>query len=146
MDYFIKWPEAYAIPNQEASTVAEALVTNFFCGFGVPRKLRSDQGRNFNFRLIQEVLQRLGVNKICTSPMHTHSDGMMERYIRTIEEHLREVVASHQRDWDARLPIFLFAYRASTHDTTGFTPASLVFRRELRLPCDLLFGTPPPTP
>jgi hypothetical protein len=27
MDYFTKWPEAYAIPNKEASTIAEALVT-----------------------------------------------------------------------------------------------------------------------
>jgi hypothetical protein len=37
MDYFTKWPEAYAIPNQETSTIAEALVTNFFCGFGLSR-------------------------------------------------------------------------------------------------------------
>jgi hypothetical protein len=34
------------------------------------------------------------------------------------------------------------ACRASTHDTTGLTPASLVFGRELPLPCDLLFGAP----
>jgi hypothetical protein len=33
MDYFTKWAEAYAIPNQEASTVAEAQVTNFVCRF-----------------------------------------------------------------------------------------------------------------
>jgi hypothetical protein len=32
MDYFMKLPEAYAIPNQEVSTIAEALVTNF-CHF-----------------------------------------------------------------------------------------------------------------
>jgi hypothetical protein len=36
MDYFMKWPEVYAIPNQEASKVAETLITNFFCLFGVP--------------------------------------------------------------------------------------------------------------
>jgi hypothetical protein len=40
MDYFIKWPEAYAIPNQEASTVAEGLVTNFFCRLGVLQELQ----------------------------------------------------------------------------------------------------------
>jgi hypothetical protein len=34
-------------------------------------------------------------------------------------------------------------HRASTNDTTGLTPASLVFRRELRLPCNLLFEAPP---
>jgi hypothetical protein len=31
MDYFMKWLEAYTILNQEASTVAEALATNFLC-------------------------------------------------------------------------------------------------------------------
>jgi hypothetical protein len=42
MDCFTKWPEAYAIPNQQASTVAKALVTNFFCHFEVPWELHSD--------------------------------------------------------------------------------------------------------
>jgi transposase InsO family protein len=143
MDYFTKWPEVYAISNQEASTVAEALVTNFFCRFGIPRELHSDQGRNFESHLLQEVLQCLGVSKTRTTPLHPQSDRMVERCIKTIEEHLRKVVASHQRDWDERLPLFLLACRASTHDTTGLTPASLVFGRELRLPCDLLFGAPP---
>jgi hypothetical protein len=68
---------------------------------------------------------------------------MVERYVKTIEEHLRKVVSTHQRDWDERLPIFLLVYRASTHDTTGMTPTNMVFGRELRLPCDLLFGAPP---
>jgi hypothetical protein len=51
MDYFTKWPEVYAIPNQEASTVADALVT-VFCRFGVPRELHSDKGRNFESQLM----------------------------------------------------------------------------------------------
>ncbi|GFW02532.1 retrovirus-related Pol polyprotein from transposon 412 [Trichonephila clavipes] len=29
MDYFTKWPEAYPIPNQEASTVAEVIVQHW---------------------------------------------------------------------------------------------------------------------
>jgi hypothetical protein len=67
MDYFTKWPEAYAIPSQEASTVAEALVINFFCRFGEPRQLHSDQGRNFESCPVQEVLQCLGVRKTRTT-------------------------------------------------------------------------------
>jgi hypothetical protein len=51
MDYFTKWPEVYAILNQEASTIAETLVTNFFCRSGIPRELHSDQGRNFESQL-----------------------------------------------------------------------------------------------
>jgi hypothetical protein len=33
MDYLIKWWKTYAIPNQEASMVAKALVTNFFVSY-----------------------------------------------------------------------------------------------------------------
>jgi hypothetical protein len=54
-------------------------------------------------------LQRLEVSKTRTTFLHLESDGMFERYLKTIEEHLRKVVASHQRDWDARLPIFILA-------------------------------------
>jgi transposase InsO family protein len=95
MDYFTEWPEVYAIPNQEASTVAETVVTRFFCRYGIPRELHSDQGRNFESHLLQEVLQRLGVSKTRTTPLHPQSDYMVERYIKTIEEHPRNVVASH---------------------------------------------------
>jgi hypothetical protein len=42
-----------------------------------------------------------------------------------------------------RLPVFLLAYRASTHSTTDTTPASMVFGRELHLPYYLLFALPP---
>jgi transposase InsO family protein len=117
VDYFTKWPEA--------------LVTSFFCCFRVPQELHSDQGCNFESRLIEEVLQCLRVNMLCTTPLHPQSDGMVERYIRTIQEHIRKVIALHQKDWDSRLSIFLLAYRASTYDTMGLIPASQVFGREL---------------
>jgi transposase InsO family protein len=125
MDNFTKWPDVYAIPNQEASTVAEALGTNFFCRFGIPRELHSDQGRNFESHLLQEVLQRLGVSKTRTTSLHPQSDGMVERYVKTIEENLQKVVTNNQRDWDEKLPLFLLSYTASTHDTMGLTPVSL---------------------
>jgi hypothetical protein len=130
MDYFTKWPEAWTILNQEASTVVEALVTKFFCRFEVPRELHCDQGRNFESRLIYEVLQRLGVSKTRTLPLHSQSEGMVESCIKTVEEHIRKVVASHQKDWDAGLSIFRLAYRASTHEIMNFTPDTPVFRRE----------------
>ena len=142
MDNFTKCPEVYAIPNQETSTVADALVTNFFCRFGVPMLLHRNQDRNFEPRLIQLVLERPRVNKTRTTPLHLQSDGMVERHVKTIEEHLRKVVSTHQRYWDERIPIFLLAYRASTREATGVTSANMVFGREFCLPFDLLFGAP----
>jgi hypothetical protein len=62
--------------------------------------------------------------------------------VETVEEHLRKVVATNQRDWNERLHIFLLAYRALTKTTTGMTSANMVFGRELHLSCDLFFSTP----
>jgi hypothetical protein len=47
---------------------------------------------------------------------------MVERYIKTIEEHLRKVVASHQWDWDERLPLFLEVYPAESIVKSSNTP------------------------
>jgi len=110
MDYFTKWPEVYVIPKQEASTVADNLVTKCFCRFGVPMELHSNQGRNLESRLMHEVLERLRFNKTRTTPLHPQSDGMVERYVKTIGEHLSKVVSTHQRDWDERLPLFVLPH------------------------------------
>jgi hypothetical protein len=86
--------QAYAIPNQEPSTLAEVLITNFFCRFGIPRGFHSDQSRNFKFRLMQDILQSLGVSNTRISLLHPQSEGVVERYTEVVEEHLREVVVS----------------------------------------------------
>ena len=39
-DYFTKWPEAYPLPNQEATTVANVRVKEFICRFGVPMEIQ----------------------------------------------------------------------------------------------------------
>jgi hypothetical protein len=89
------------------------------------------------------MLQPLGISKTWTTPLNLQSDGMVERNMKTVVGHLRKVVSGHQRDWDERLPIFLLVYQASTIETTGLTPASMVFGTELHLPRDLLFESLP---
>ena len=46
-DYFMKWVEGYALPNQEAVTIADVLVKKFVCRFCVPMFIHSDQGCKF---------------------------------------------------------------------------------------------------
>ncbi|CAB4016328.1 Retrovirus-related Pol poly from transposon [Paramuricea clavata] len=55
MDYFTKCPEAYALPNQKAETVAKVLVDQFVSRFGTPVELHSDQRRNFESRVFSEI-------------------------------------------------------------------------------------------
>jgi len=48
-DYFTRRVEAFAIPNQEAITIAKTLTDNMFCCFSMPSQLHSDmRGLNLN--------------------------------------------------------------------------------------------------
>ncbi|KAJ8333601.1 hypothetical protein SKAU_G00416090 [Synaphobranchus kaupii] len=143
MDYFTKWPEAFAIPDQSAATMAERLVEKMFTRFGAPAELHSDQGRNFESQLMAEVCKRLGVTKTRTTPLHPQSDGLVERFNRTLATQLAILASQHQRDWDRHLPLVLWAYRSAVQESSQLTPAALMFGRELRTPVDLVFGAPP---
>jgi len=82
MDFFSKWPETYALPNQGAVTVADVLVSQFFSPFG---ELHSDQGLNFDSSVFQEVCTLLEIHKTRPTALHPQSKGMVEHYNQTIE-------------------------------------------------------------
>ncbi|GFV62887.1 retrovirus-related Pol polyprotein from transposon 412 [Trichonephila clavipes] len=146
MEYFTKWPEAYAIPDQEASTVVEVLVQHWFSRFGVPYQLHSDQGRNFHSTVCKRLSEILAIDKIRTTALNSQSDGMVERFNRTILNRLSLLVSSNQQDWDKKMPLFLLAFRSAVLETTGYSPFQMLFGRDLRLPKDLLFSQPPDAP
>ena len=87
-DYFTKWTESYAIPDQTAPTVAEKLVAEFISRYGVPRQLHSDQGTNFESKVMAEVCKLLDIEKTRTTPLHPQLHGQVERYNRTLIEML----------------------------------------------------------
>jgi len=140
MDYFTKWPEAYALPNQEAGVVAQAFVEGFVCRHGIPEELHTDQGGNFESELLKEVCSLLSIRKTHTTPQRPQSDGMVERFNRTIIQQLAVFTADCQDDWYEHLPYLLMADRTSQHGATACSPALLMYGRELRAPVDLLCG------
>ena len=62
-EYFTKWTESYPIPKQEVST-AEKLVGEFICRFRVPREIASDQGTNFESKVMSEACKLLGIDLV----------------------------------------------------------------------------------
>jgi transposase InsO family protein len=143
MDYFTKYVEAIPMANQEATSVAKALVENVIVRYGAPLQILTDQGTNFDGNLFRELCGLLGIDKVRTSSYRPSTNGLIERFHRTLNAMLGKVVSSHQRDWDEVLPHVLAAYRASLHETTGFSPNLLMFGRETRSPLDLVYGRPP---
>ena len=142
-DYFTKWTECFPMHNMEARVVADILVTNVICRFGVPDDIHSDQGRQFTSELFMEMCKILHIDKTRTTPYHPESDGMVERFNRTLCAMLSAFVNDHHTDWDVQLPYVMMAYRSSEHETTGFTPNLCMLGREFTTPLDLMYEMPP---
>ena len=111
-----------------------------------PDVLHTDQGRNFESALFKEVCLLLGVQKTRTTPYHPQSDGLVERFNRTLLDLLSIASREDERNWDLCIPAVMLAYRTSVQESTGCTPYFLLFGREARLPVDVMFGLPPNVP
>ena len=122
--------------------MAELFVSRFVCQFDVPDVLHTDQGRNFESALLKEVCQLLGVVKTRTTPYHPQSDGLVERFNRTLLNLLSMAASENERDWDLHIPMVMMAYRTSVQESIGCTPFYLMFGREGRLPADVMFRLP----
>ena len=142
MDNFTKFVEAVPLANQEATSVARALVETVIVRYGAPLQILTDQGTNFESHLFKELCRLLGIDKVRTSAYHPSGNGLIERFHRTMNAMLGKIVSNHQRDWDELLPHVLAAYRASVHEVTGYSPNYLLFAREVRAPLDLVYGRP----
>ena len=141
MDYLTKWPEVFPVPNQTAETIAQALV-EVISRHGVPAKLLSDRGANFLSDILQEVYKLLGIKKVNTSAYHPQSDGLVERFNRTLTDMLAKTVDQSGRDWDKRIPYVLYAYRTSVQESTKESPFFLLYGRDARLPTEAALTQP----
>ena len=124
--YFSKWPECWAIPDQEAKTVAHCL-EELIGRNGVPQTLLTDQGKNFESKLISEIRKLLKIEKLQTTAYHPQCDGQVERFNRTLGNMLAMFVDKNQKDCDLYLHQVLLAYRTSYNESTGATPFSLLY-------------------
>ena len=100
------------------STVTETFVHEFVSRFGVPQKLHTDQGTQFQSRVMKEICKILGIHKTRTTPFHLMSEGLVERFNRTLESMLSLYVKTNQRDWDKFVSLITMAYRSTPQEST----------------------------
>ena len=88
-DVFSKFSQAIPTRDQRACTVADVLVRQWFHLFGVPNRIHSDQGRNFESKIIKQLCDTYGIKKTRTTPYHPEGNGQCERFNRTLHDLLR---------------------------------------------------------
>lgn len=138
-DHFTKFAIAIPTANQKAKTVAKCLWENFIVCYGIPERLHTDQGPDFESKLIKELCQLAGIVKTRTTPYHPRGNPV-ERFNRTLLNMLGTLEHKQKARWKDYVKPLVHAYNCTRNDVTGFTPYELMFGRSPRLPVDLAFG------
>ena len=141
-DHFTRYAQAIRTRNQMAHTTARLLYENFFVHYGFPARIHSDQGANFESKLIKSLCDLTGLKKTRTTPYHPMGNGMVERFNRTLLNMLGTLQDKQKADWKSHLSTLTHAYNAATHDSTCFSPFYLMFGRHPRLVVDAFLGIP----
>jgi len=131
---------AAPLRNETAISAARALVYAVILWFGVPRSILSDLGREFQNELRDEICRLLGIVRLHTTAYNPSTNGKMEKWHRSLNAMITNVVDHKQKKWVVILPFVTVAYNATTHDSTGFSPIFLFFEKELSSPLDVALG------
>jgi len=134
IDSFTKWVCIIPIPNKKAITVAKALWNQVFSRYGMPLRIHHDQGKEFVNEILKSLNELLGVDDSRTTAYHPQGNAIAERIHQFFRKAVSAYVRDDQRDWDLYLPSIQLAYNDAVHDSTGFSPAELMFGRNLRSP------------
>jgi len=140
-DHFTRLAQAYVTPNQTAATTAKCLWENYFSSYGLPEKLLSDQGRNFESAIIKHLCVLAQARKIRTTPYHPQTNGQCERFNHTLINMIGTLDPPQKARWRQHLSALAHAYNCTRCAVTGYSPYELMFGRKPRLPVDIDFGT-----
>ena len=136
IDMYSGWPEAFAVPNKKAETVAHLLMEEIFPRFGAPLQLVTDNGPENVNKIMKRTLENLNIHHVTTSFYHPQSNGKVERLHRTMNSILAKKIGDNDRSWDLYINQMLAAIRFNVSETTKFSPFYLLYSRDVVLPLD----------
>jgi Integrase zinc binding domain/Integrase core domain len=136
-DYLTKWVEARAVRNAKKEDIAQFLWEEIICRHGCPRELLSDRGAAFVSKIVERLLLIIGTTHRLSSAYHPQTNGLTERFNKTLCESLAKTASQHNKQWDIFLSATLFAYRTLQQSTTKQTPFFLTYGRQAVMPVQL---------
>ena len=128
-DHSTRYVQAFPSKSQTALATAKLLWNNFILHYGFPEKIITDQGRNFESELIENLCQVAGVKKLHTSPYHPQTNGQCECFNSTLSNMLGTLTPEQKKDWKNHVSAMVHAYNCTKNAATGFSPYYLLFGR-----------------
>ncbi|GFV98197.1 retrovirus-related Pol polyprotein from transposon 17.6 [Trichonephila clavipes] len=130
-DCATKWVELFALSQASARQCATTLIEEVFMRHGIPRRIISDNGTQFVSAVLQQICFTLNISQNLI-PIYSPQSNPAERKNRDLKPHLAILVGEDHSNWHSKLPVIRFAMNTTVCDTTGHTPAYLLFGRELQ--------------
>jgi hypothetical protein len=132
---FSKYTEMVCIESKFADVVAKAFFERWICRFLVPKLFLSDQGREFDNKVMDELCLIFGVKKKRTSPYHPATNAQVEVYNKTIIKYMKAQLDNNTTlDWEEHIPALALAYNSHVHSLTRETSFYLTYLQDPRLP------------
>ncbi|XP_033109895.1 uncharacterized protein LOC117111140 [Anneissia japonica] len=137
-DVFTKCSQAVACKDQTACTVAKVLRDCWFCHYGIPLRIHSDQGSDFEGHLIREMCKLYGIQKTRTSPYHPLGNSQVERFNSTLCGMIRSLEPYERRRWPELLNHLVYICTIPHHIV--LLGSQLMSDREPTIPLDQLLN------
>ena len=144
-DHFTRYTQAYVTRTHIAQSMVKTLWDKFIVHYGLPEKILTDQGCNFESQLVADLCELMGVQKIWTSPYHLQTNGQCERFNSTLINMLGTLCKEKKSEWKNHVGTLVHAYNCTQNSATGFSPCYLMFGRQPRLLVDVALGLAPCT-
>jgi hypothetical protein len=141
-DYFTKWVEVIPLANTTALATTKALMDRVILYHGPPRTVVTDRGANFTSNLFTSLCKSIQIKYLKITAYHPQTNGLTERFNRTMMAMLRKYVKDGFSKWEDALGPIAFAYRNSVHSSTNETPYFLNHGRDPVLPIDQFLCVP----
>ena len=78
--------------------------------YGLPEKILSDQGCNFESKLIAELCELSKTKKLCTTPYRPQSNGQCEQFNVTLISMIGTLPTEAKINWQEQIPTLVHAY------------------------------------
>ena len=112
--------------------------------YGLPEKILSDQGRNFESSLISELCEFSKIKKLRMTPYRPETNGQCERFNSTLINMLGTLPLDAKPNWTDHVSTLVHAYNCTRSNATGYSPYFLLYGRHPMLPIDIEFGVRTP--
>lgn len=139
IDLATRYLEAIPVKSTDLASLIDPLF-KILSQHSIPSKVLTDQGTQFTSDLFARLCDKIGITHVTTTPYRPQSNGCVERMHKTLKACLRKCPESKE-DWDLLVPYILFALREAPHSSTGHSPFTLLYGRQVRGPVSILSET-----